>query len=484
MRIYVVLRYVALALMLNALFMGISSLISVLYGDGALLPLLYSALVTALFGLFPLIFTPPVYDITNKEGLLIVTTSWLVTCLFGTLPYILWGGPFSVVNAWFESVSGFTTTGSSIVANVELLPKSLLFWRAATHWIGGIGIIIFVMAVLPFLGIAEMVLFRTELSALARDSFHSRARKAIQIIAGVYVGLTLLETIALIVSGMDPFDAVAHSFATIATGGFSTRNSSIAFYHSAAIETVIILFMILSGINFILLFFAVTGKIKNVLKAPVLHYYLLSILIGVLITTFNLHQSSGADWNTSFRNAAFNVVSVATSTGFASADTAVWPVTSQLLLMLFALQCACSGSTSGGIKTDRIVLLGKAFLQQLTRLRHPNAVVTVRIGKQTIGDDVVYASVLYIIIYLVIVFTAAVAASIAGVDMNAALSGAIACMGNVGPGLGSVGSMANFAHIPDPAKLIYSVVMLLGRLEIYAFFIVFTPAQWRDTITY
>jgi len=484
MRIYVVLRYVALALLLNALFMGISALIAVLYSDGALLPLLYSTLVTALFGLFPLIFTPPVYDITNKEGLLIVTTSWLVTCLFGTLPYILWGEPFSVTNAWFESVSGFTTTGSSILENVELLPKSLMFWRAATHWIGGIGIIIFVMAVLPFLGIAEMILFRTELSALARDSFHSRARKGIQIIAGVYVGLTLLETIALIIAGMDLFDAVTHSFATIATGGFSTRNASIAYYHSTAIETVIILFMLLSGINFILLFFAVTGKIKDVLKTPVLHYYLLSILIGVLITTFNLHQSADAAWNTALRNAVFNVVSVATSTGFASADTAVWPVTSQLLLMFFALQCACSGSTSGGIKTDRIVLLAKAFLQQLTKLRHPNAVVAVRIGKQSIGDDVVHANVIYIIIYLAVVFAAAVAASMAGVNMKAAVSGAIACMGNVGPGLGSVGSMANFAHIPDLAKLIYSAVMLLGRLEIYAFFILFTPAQWRDTITY
>jgi trk system potassium uptake protein TrkH len=484
MRIYVVLRYVALTLLLNALFMGISALISLFSGDGAFLPLLYGAIVTASFGVFPLIFVPPVTDITNKEGLLIVVTSWLVTCLFGTLPYILWGGPFSVTNAWFESVSGFTTTGSTILANIEAVPKGLLFWRAATHWIGGIGIIVFVMAVLPFMSIAEMVLYRTELSSLARDTFHSRARKAIQIIAGVYLVLTVLETVLLMLLGMSLFDAITHAFATIATGGFSPRNASVAYYHSPAIEFVIIVFMVLSGMNFLLLFHAVSGKIKEILRTPVLIYYLLAILTGVLVTTVNLSLVNGTSWLESLRHAAFNVISVSTSTGFASTNTAVWPVPSQILLMFFALQCACSGSTSGGIKADRIYLLWKGFKQQLKRIMHPNAVLTVRAGKMTIADSVVNASVLYIAVYLGIVLTSTMLLSLLGVDFVAAISGTIACMGNVGPGLGAVGSTGNFTQIPDIGKLIYSAVMLLGRVEIYALFIVFTPAQWRDTVSY
>ena len=484
MRIDVVLRYVALTLLLNALFMAIASAISFAEGDTAFLPLLYSTIVCGLFGVFPLIFVPPSQNITNKEGLLIVATSWLVTCLFGTLPYILWGGPFTPINAWFESVSGFTTTGSTILVNVEGLPQGLLFWRASTHWIGGIGIIIFVMAVLPYLGLAEMVLFRSEISALARDTFHTRARKAIQIIAGVYLVLTLLETIALMIAGMNLFDAVTHSFATIATGGFGTRNNSIAYFQSPVIEMVIMVFMVLSGVNFLLLFLAVTGKVRDILRAPVIHYYIIVMLIGIAVTVWNLHTADTIPWVRSLRESAFNVISVATSTGFATADTAVWPGTAQILLMFFALQCACSGSTSGGIKTDRIMLLGKAFKQQLLRIMHPNAVVSVRVGKNVVSDDVVNAAVLYIMVYLAIVFVAAMLLTLTGVDIVAAISGAIACMGNVGPGLGSVGSMANFAHIPDTGKLIYSAVMLLGRLEIYALFILITPAQWRDSVTY
>ncbi|MBN1638519.1 MAG: TrkH family potassium uptake protein, partial [Ignavibacteriales bacterium] len=232
MRFQVVIRYIAYSLLLSALFMLISAMISSFNAEASFMPLLYSSLVTAMFGVFPIIFIPHSQSITNKEGLLIVVGSWLLACIAGTIPYLLWGGVFNFENAWFESVSGFTTTGSSILADVESLPMGMLFWRAATHWIGGVGIILFVLSVLPNLGNAEIILYRSEVSSVVQENFNLQAKKAIHILAGTYVVLTILETIFLMISGVGWFDAITHSFATIATGGFSTKNASIASFNS------------------------------------------------------------------------------------------------------------------------------------------------------------------------------------------------------------------------------------------------------------
>lgn len=484
MRIHVVLRYVGLSLLINALFMFISAVLSAIYSDNAFLPLFYSGLVALLFGIFPLIFVPPSTQISNKEGLLIVVLSWLISCLAGALPYILWGGVFSFTNAWFESVSGFTTTGSTILVNIEALPKSLLFWRASTHWIGGIGIILFVLAVLPFIGIAEVVLFRSEVSSMVQQNFHHRARKAIQILAGVYFGLTLIESVALWLAGMSVFDAITHSFATIATGGFSPKNASIAFYNSRLIEIIIIIFMILSGIHFALLFSAFTGRVRSLWRSTVLRFYLMFLLGGVLLGTLDLYFLKNMEFGNALRNAAFNIISVGTSTGFATTDTSIWPGFSQLILIFFALQCACSGSTSGGIKVDRIVLVLKSFIKQIRIVMHPNAVIPIRIDGKAVDEEIVSKSVLYVMIYLIIVFMTSMLLSLMGVDLISAFSGTVAATGNVGPGLGSVGSTGNFAHIPIFGKWLLTITMLLGRLEIYALVIFITPAQWRDTFSY
>ncbi len=484
MRIHVVLRYVSLALLINALFMFVSAMISLIYEANGFLPLIYSAIITILFGLFPLIFVPATKEISNKEGLLIVVLSWLVSCLAGALPYILWGGVFDLTNAWFESVSGFTTTGSSILVNIEALPPSLLFWRASTHWIGGIGIIIFVLAVLPFIGIAEVVLFRSEVSSMVQNNFHHRARRAIQILAGIYVVLTVCETAALWLSGMSLFDAVTHSFATIATGGFSPKNTSIAFYDSPVIESIILIFMILSGIHFALLFSVFTGKLEAFRKSTVLRFYLLFLLIGVGGATLNLYYFKEMAFLSALRYAAFNIVSIGTSTGFATTDTSIWPGFAQLLLIFFTLQCACSGSTSGGIKIDRIVIALKSIVKQIKLVMHPNAVIAVRIDGQAVHERIISKSFLYILLYLFVVFVSSLLLSLLGVDLISAFSGSIATMGNVGPGLGNVGSTGNYAHLPELGKWILTATMLLGRLEIYALVIFITPAQWRQTVSY
>ena len=484
MRFHIVLRYIAFALIFNALFMIISAIISMIYSDGAFMPLLYSGLVTALFGIFPLIFVPSTSSITNKEGHLIVVGSWLLCCLFGMLPYLMWGTPFDVTNAWFESVSGFTTTGSSILTDIEAIPSGLLFWRASTHWIGGIGIIIFVLSVLPFIGIAEIVLYRSEMSSMARENFSLRARKAIHILTGVYGGLTLLESIFLVLGGMNLFDAVTHAFATIATGGFSTKNASIGFYNNATIEVVIIIFMILSGIHFATLFSVASGNISKFWQSSVVRYYLIALLIGVALTTINLYGNKYDNWLESIRYASFQIISIGTSTGFSTTDSSTRPPLSQLLILFFALQCASSGSTSGGIKVDRVILIGKVFMKYLKLSMHPQAVIPIRIDNSNVEDEIVAKSTLYIVIYLLTIFISTLILSFLGVDNLSAFSGSVATMGNVGPGLGTVGSMGNFAHIPGLGKWILTFTMLLGRLEIFAFMLLFTKAQWRKTVSY
>lgn len=479
MRLNVVFRYVGIVLLINALFLLICAIISAINADQAVFPLLYSAIVTALFGVFPLIFVPPTDYITNNEGLGIVVSSWLLSCLVGTLPYILWGGEFNFINAWFESVSGYTTTGSSILTNIEAVPPGLLFWRATTHWLGGMGIIMFVLSVLPSMGIASMVLYRAEMSPLAQENFQHNARKTLRVLLSVYVGLTFLETVALLFCGMNWFDAITHSFATIATGGFSTRNTSIAHYESVPMEMVIIVFMILSGIHFGLLFTAFFERSKMIYKSTVVRYYILAIVIGVVLAAYDLSGNQYESWLEALRFAAFQIISVGTSTGFANADSSVWTPLAQILLIFFALQCACAGSTSGGIKVDRFLMLGKAFIKQLKLLRHPRAVIPVRIDDKIIQDDVLAMGILYLCIYLAVVFIATILLVLLNVDLTSAFSGVVAAMGNVGPGLGTVGSMSNFSQVPAFGKWILTGTMLLGRLEIYGLIVFFLPHIWK-----
>jgi len=479
MRYNIVLRYVGIVLLLNALFLFISSIISGINGDQAFLPLLYSSIVVGLFGAFPLIFVSASGSIKNKEGLCIVVASWLASCFAGTLPYILWGGEFNFTNAWFESVSGYTTTGSSILTNIEILPMGLLFWRAATHWIGGIGIIIFVLAVVPSMRISGMVLSHVELSPIARDNFQHNTRKTLRILLRVYVGLTLLETISLFMCGMNIFDAITHSFATIATGGFSTKNLSIAHYNSVPIEIVIIIFMLLSGIHFGLIFSTIFEGSKKIYKSIVVRYYILAIVTGIVLTTFNLYKDQYKNLFNALRYAAFQITSIGTSTGFANADSSIWPALAQILVIFFALQCACAGSTSGGIKADRFVMLWKAVIKQLKLLRHPNAVISVRIDDKIIKSDILAMGVLYLCVYLGLVFIATIFLVALGVDMLSSFSGVVATTGNVGPGLGTVGSMSNFSHIPSLGKWILTGTMLLGRLEIYGLVLFMLPQFWK-----
>jgi len=479
MRFQVVFRYVGIVILINSFFLLISSAISAIHFDAAFYPLFYTCLISFLFGIFPLIFVPATEDISNNEGFMIVISSWLLSCLIGLLPYVLWGGEFTFVNAWFESVSGFTTTGSSILTDIEALPLGLLFWRSSTHFIGGIGIILFALSVLPSMGKTGMVLYKTELSDLAMDNFQYRARKVISILLYVYIGLTVLETVALLFCGMNLFDAVTHSFGTIATGGFSPKNQSVGYYNSVSIESVIMVFMVLSGMHFGLLFIAVTGSFKKLWKSSIVRYYLIIQAVAIIAVAFNIHEEYFETWGPALRHAAFQVISIGTSTGFATADSSIWPSLSKLILIFFTLQCACAGSTSGGIKVDRIVMFWKVFLKRLKKVEHTQAVLRVRIDDITVDDEVVETGILYISLYIIIVFISSVILTALGVDGLSAFSGSAATMGNVGPGFGTVGSTGNFSQIPDLGKLTLTITMLLGRLEIFGLILFFLPRIWK-----
>ena len=479
MRVHTIARYIGFILLFNASFLLIAFLISLADYDSATFPLLYSFLICVLLGIFPFIFVPPAKYINRNEGFFIVILSWFLSCLTGMLPYMLFGGEFTFTNAWFESVSGFTTTGSSILNNVEALPKGLLFWRSATHWIGGIGIIIFVLAVLSPMGVSRIILYRTEMSHQALHNFRLRAGRAVQILLYVYVGLTVLETLALLLCGMNLFDAVTHSFATIATGGFSPKNANIAYYRSLSVEVVVMVFMVLSGIHFGLLFSVISGGIRDLWKSVVVRYYLIALGIGVIITTIVVHGRHFWGWGGTLRYASFQIISIGTSTGFATADSAVWPALAQLLLLFFTLQCACAGSTSGGIKVDRIVVFAKSVLRNIKQIQHPKAVFAIKLGDEKVDDSTAHFTNLYIPLYVGVVFASALLLTALGVDPLSAFSGSAATMGNVGPGLGSVGSVSNFAHIPSLGKWILTATMLLGRLEIYGLIIFFMAETWR-----
>lgn len=478
MRLYVIFRYVGIVLLLLALFMFISAGVSLIYNDSGFFALFYSGLIATLFGVFPMIFVPPVDEINNNEGTVIVVASWLLSCVVGMLPYVLWGGEFSVSNSVFEVVSGFTTTGASILNNIEGVPKGLLFWRACTHWIGGVGIIIFILAVLPSMGVAGMILYRSEMSPAAMRQFKMRTKEATEVLLYVYLGLTAAEIILLMLAGMNWFDAVAHSFATIATGGFSTKNLSVAYFNSPAIEIIIMFFMIVSGMNFALIFLVITGKHKEVATWSVVKYYLGANLVAILLVALNTWGSNYDSFVDALRYSSFQILSVGTSTGFATSDSSIWPGFSQLVIIFFTLQCASAGSTSGGIKVDRMVIMYKAIVRRLRVLRHPSAVIPVTLDKMKIEDHSVMGTLLYIVFYILIVFASTIILSLMHVDILSAFSGSAAMMGNVGPGLSKVGSMANYSQIPDLGKWVLSLVMLLGRLEIYGLIIFLYPKTW------
>ncbi len=481
MRVDVVLRYVGMVMLFIATFMLLSAGISVVSGvDSSFHPLLLSAMLTALLGAFPLIFVEKKDQISTKEGFCIVVGSWLVACVVGMFPYLMWGGEFSVVNAWFETVSGFTTTGASVLTDVEALPRGLQFWRFSSTWIGGMGVVMFALVILPSMGRSKMTLSNVELSPLAKDNYRYRTQIIVQILLVVYVGLTVLSTLLLKVAGMNWFDALCHSMSACATSGFSTKNTSIAYFNSPMIDTILIFAMCMAGIHFGLIYATVTGKRNNIFRSEVTRYYLLIILICSLLIAISLFAADiYPSLITSFRYGAFQFVSLMSTTGFASADSGVWPPFAVILLMFGTIVCACAGSTSGGMKVNRLILAGKMIRSQLRQQQHPNAIIRIKLDGILQENAVVHAVMIFVVTYLLFILAGTVFGAMCGVDLLTSFSGTIACIGNVGPGFGGVYSLGNYAGLPAAVKLSNTFLMLLGRLEIFGLVQLFFIKWWK-----
>lgn len=449
------------------------------FGDADAPALLISSGVTSLTGFFMFRTTRLDRDLRVREGFAIVTFGWILCSLFGALPLWISNSVPSFTDAFFETVSGFTTTGATILTDIEALPHGILFWRSLTHWLGGMGIILLSLAILPFLGVGGMQLFKAEVPGPTADKLTPRITQTAKILWGVYVSLSVAETILLMLGGMSLFDALCHTFATMATGGFSTRNASIAAYPSAYIQWVLTFFMLLAGANFALHYRFIFHGWRSYRRDREFLVYLGIIGVSSLAIYWSNLDYYLQRGEAAIRDAVFQVVSIQTTTGFVTADYEQWSTVSQLILFLLMFVGGSAGSTGGGIKVVRIYLLGKFVLAELTRLLHPHAIIPVRMRQQTISRDVVTNVLGFFVLYVVVFAIGTLLVAGLGYDIATSFGAVAATLGNVGPGLGDVGAVDNYAHFPKSGKWLLSVLMLLGRLELYTVLILLLPAYWR-----
>ena len=475
MNLKVISRNTGMALLVSSLFMLLSAGISLLDGgDSALAPLLISFALTFTVGIFPFIFVRRTDSITLKDGYMIIFLSWLLSFLFGMLPYVLWGGPFTIANAWFESVSGFTTTGATILEEVEALPRSLLFWRSSTHFIGGLGVVVFLLLIIPNSSPVRLRLTNMELNSLSREDYRSRANKTVFIFAWVYLGIFALAFFSYWAAGMSPFDAVNHAFSVCATGGFSSRNLSIGSFHSQLISILTIVFMTIASIHFGLIFMCFVSRSLRPLHNPVVRFFLFSLAGGSILSAVSLKmQGVSATWGEAFLDATFHVVSYTSTSGLAISDNSAWPMLPCFILVIGSLVCGCAGSTTCGLKCDRVIVLFKAIRMQIVRTLYPSSVFEVRFGKRMLRDEDEYPQILYIALFLLLIGLSSILCVVIGDPNQHALLGSIASLTNVGPSLGSIGSFGNYNAEPDALKFIFSFDMFLGRVEIYPVLAVF-----------
>lgn len=419
-------------------------------------------------------------DVSRKDGYIVVSLIWVIFSLFGSLPYMLSGYITNFTDAFYETMSGFTTTGSSILSNIESLPKSLLFWRALTHWIGGLGIVFFTVAVFPIFGLGDMHLFAAESVGPMRAKLHPRISVTARWILTVYIGLTVIATVAFYFSGMGWFDAVCHSMATVSTGGFSTKQASIAAFASPLIEYVTVLFMFLGGVSLSLQYLLIfKGRPKELFRDTEFRTYFSIVAVFTVAIAIGLYITSPLDAEASFRTSLFQVVSIVTTTGFAVDDYTLWAPLLWLTLCGLMFVGACSGSTSGAMKCARIAILFKVMWNEFKRIVHPNAVIPVRMAGKIVPANVQSAILAYTVIYMFVVIAGLVVNMAFGLDFLNAFGLSATSVGNVGPALGNYGPMDSLGLLPDGVKWFCTFQMLVGRLEFFAVLLLLTPVFWK-----
>lgn len=482
MNVRLVVRVVAILLVVISAFMLFPILVAWYYGEKETISSFFIPILIALsVSVTVLLSTHRQYgSLSSRDGFMLVSLSWVAVTAVGALPFVISGAIPHYVDAFFETMSGFTTTGASILTDIESLPRSILFWRSLTHWLGGMGIIVLTVAIFPILGIGGLQLIRAEAPGPSVDKITSRVTETAKILWITYLILTAAETLLLLLGGLDLFDSLTHTFGTLATGGFSPKNASVGFYQSGYVHVVITVFMILAGINFALYFSLVTGRTKAVFLDTELKSYLLVFGVAAVLVTGSLYVTGTyTSIGESLRFASFQSASILTTTGYVTADYASWPHFAQMVLVALMFFGGCSGSTGGGMKIVRIVALVKLGFSEMKYLLHSRGVFTFRMSGVALKKNIVYAVAGFVVLYLgILVITALVVAS-AGNDVITSVTTALATLGNIGPGLGGIGPTSNYAFFPSAIKWFLSFIMMLGRLELFTVLILFTPRFWR-----
>lgn len=454
-------------------------IVALSYGDGDATAFLYTILIMIPIYLVLVNIKRKNKEIYAKESFFAVGLSWIVISFVGALPFVISGAIPSLVDAFFETSSGFTTTGATILTEIQSLPRGILFWRSFTHWVGGMGFLIFILALMPSFGSNTINLLKAESPGPTPGKIVPKIRQTAKILYEIYFVLTLVQTLCLKLAGMSWYDAIIHSLSTAGTGGFSNMNASIAGFNSPLIEWIITIFMILFGVNFVLYFQLIKGNIKSFFKSEELKWYLICIFAATAIITINIIPFNGGNVEQSFRESAFQVSSIITSTGYATADFNLWPTLSKMILLILMLMGAMAGSTGGGIKTIRFVIVFKAIRREIDKILHPRRVNSVKIDGNVIEEETINGVFLFIFAYIIIGLIAMFIISFDNFDVTTTVTSVITTLSNIGPGLEMVGPTGNFSAFSDLSKIVLSFCMLAGRLEIYPMLILFSPSIWK-----
>ena len=472
MNIRAISRNVGVALLCVAAFMFLSALVAAAnHFDSSFYPLLLSGILTFCCGIFPIVFVSRKQsEINTREGVAIILLSWVLACLFSMMPYALWGGEFTLTNALFESVSGITTSGATILNDIEALPKGLLFWRSSTHYIGGLGVVLFMVMILPSIGSVRLKMSRMEVADVTRNGYNFKTDELKKVVLSVYLSLTVIVTVLLMLAGMNFFDAINHAMSTVATGGFSTKNASIGAFDSRSIQIIVSVFMVVSSMHFGMIYMSVTKHNLNIFRHPVTKFYLISIIVsGIAVSLDLLLTHTYTDVSDAIMDGFFNVTSLVSTTGFATCDTTTWPLFCIFILIYLSIQCGCTGSTSAGMKADRVWILYKAVRINLQRTLHPNAVLQVKYGDNDVVDKELISSVsLFVVLYIFIMFVCAVIYAAIGMNLTDSLTASVSMIGNIGPAFGSFGSLSNYSAVTNLGKVIMCIEMIIGRLGLYS----------------
>ncbi|MFC2083645.1 TrkH family potassium uptake protein [Bacteroidota bacterium] len=476
----IIFNIIGFLLFLDGICMMLGIPFSIYYGDNDIIVLLLCGSVTSLIGILVFLLTRKHgQEVRKREGYIVVTLGWLVMSLFGSIPFVIHGSIPSFTDAFFETMSGFTTTGASILNDIEALPHGILLWRSLTQWLGGMGIIVLSLAILPILGIGGMQLFIAEVPGPTKDKIHPRIRETAKRLWIIYFLFTVAEIFLLFIGGMNLFDSVCHAFTTMATGGFSTKQASIAHFNSPFIHYVIIVFMFIAGTNFTIHYYLLHRNISIIKKNDEFRFYFKLILVIAFIIGITLFIKQYAGAEKSFRDSLFQVVSIITTTGYVTSDYELWGTFFQVVFFLLLFIGGCAGSTGGGIKIVRHLLLIKNSLAELRRLIHPRAIIPVKYNGNSVPSDIISNILAFFLFYIAIFIFGTLIMSMIGLDFISAVGSVATSLGNVGPAVGTVGPSYNFAHIPDLGKWFLTFLMLMGRLELFTVLIIFSPSFWK-----